>query len=48
MPAAVPARLQEPEQAAVLCREGKGWEPCFRTCSKTPLWVELGEEGSYK
>lgn len=29
-------------------QEGKGWEPCFRTCSKTPGWVELGEEGSYK
>lgn len=28
--------------------EGKGWEPCFKTCSKTPQWVELGEEGSYK
>lgn len=52
--AALPARLlhqlhtREPEQAAPLCREGKGWEPCFKTCSKTPRWVELGEEGSYK
>lgn len=49
--AALPARLlhtREPKQAAPLCGEGKGWEPCFKTCSKTPRWVELGEEGSYK
>lgn len=42
------ALLQGAEQAAPLHGEGKGWEPCFKTCSKTPQWVELGEEGSYK
>lgn len=42
------APRQGAEQAAPLHGEGKGWEPCFKTCSKTPQWVELGEEGSYK